>query len=159
MERRRSGRAKRYRSRVNERDDAVPEPLGLVTYREGEALDAAEVAALFDDSGIRRPTHDLPRIAAMFAHANLVISARQGERLVGVARALTDFSYCCYLSDLAVARDLQRAGVGRELVRRVRERIGPQSMLLLLSAPEAMEYYPRLGFERVDNAFLVRRST
>lgn len=144
---------------MSKRDDALPEQLEPVTYRVGEALDAAEVAALFDDSGIRRPTQDLARIAAMLAHANLVVSARQGERLVGVARALTDFSYCCYLSDLAVARDFQRAGVGRELVRRVRERIGPQSMLLLLSAPEAMEYYPRLGFERVENAFLIRRAT
>jgi len=157
VERRSNGRARRYRSPVNNRDDDAFEQLERVTYREGEALDAAEVAALFDDSGIRRPTQDLARIAAMLAHANLVISARQGERLIGIARALTDFSYCCYLSDLAVARDVQRAGVGRELVRRVRERIGPQSMLLLLSAPEAMEYYPRLDFERVDNAFLIRR--
>lgn len=144
---------------MNERDDALREQLEPVTYGVGEALDAAEVAALFDDSGIRRPTQDLARIATMFAHANLVISARQGERLIGVARALTDFSYCCYLSDLAVAREFQRSGVGRELVRRVREQIGPQSMLLLLSAPEAMEYYPRLGFERVENAFLIRRAT
>lgn len=150
---------RRYRSPVDERKDAAREQLEPVIYREGEALDAAEVAALFDASGIRRPTHDLARIGAMLAHANLVISAWHGERLIGVARALTDFSYCCYLSDLAVARDWQRAGVGRELVRRVRERIGPQSMLLLLSAPEAMEYYPRLGFERVDNAFLIRRAT
>jgi len=144
---------------VSKREDALPEQPEPVTYRVGEALDAAEVAALLDDSGIRRPTKDLARIAAMLAHANLVISARQGERLIGVARALTDFSYCCYLSDLAVAREFQRAGVGRELVRRVREQIGPQSMLLLLSAPEAMEYYPRLGFERVENAFLIRRAT
>ncbi len=131
----------------------------MFEYRENEALDAAEVARLFDASGIRRPSADLERIATMFAHANLVLTARSGARLVGVARALTDFSYCCYLSDLAVDREFQGAGVGRELVRRVRERIGPGAMLLLLSAPEAMEYYPKLGFERVDNAFLIRRTS
>lgn len=148
-----------YGSRVT-RADAEPEPdARRIEYFEGEALDAAQIARVFDASGIRRPTQDLARIATMFANADLVLSARFEGQLVGVARALTDFSYCCYLSDLAVDRAFQRDGIGRELVRRVRERIGPQSMLLLLSAPEAMEYYPKLGFERVGHAFLIQRQS
>jgi predicted N-acetyltransferase YhbS len=78
---------------------------------------------------------------------------------VGIARALTDFSYCCYLSDLAVAKEYHRHGIGRELVDRVKRRVGEQSMLLLLSSPEAMEYYPRVGFEPVQNGWIIKRSS
>lgn len=130
----------------------------MLTYQLNTPLPASAVAAVFDASGIRRPTHDLPRIERMFANADLVLSAWDGERLVGVCRALTDYSYCCYLSDLAVDRAYQHHGIGRELVERVRAAIGEEVALVLLSAPEAMDYYPRLGFDRIDNGFIIRRS-
>jgi len=128
-----------------------------ITYRIEPSPDAAQVAELFRRSGIRRPVDDVERIGRMIAHANLIVCAYDGERLVGIARALTDFSFCCYLSDLAVDRDYQRRGIGRELVRRVREAIGEESMLLLLAAPNAMDYYPHIGFEKVENAWQIRR--
>ncbi len=130
----------------------------MLTYQLNTPLPASAVAAVFDASGIRRPSHDLPRIERMFANADLVLSAWDGERLVGVCRALTDFSYCCYLSDLAVDRAYQHRGIGRELVERVRAATGEEVALVLLSAPEAMDYYPRLGFDRIDNGFIIRRS-
>lgn len=130
----------------------------MVEYRFDARPSAHDVARVFDSSGIRRPTGDLARIERMFEHANLVLSAWDGERLVGVCRALTDFSYCCYVSDLAVERERQRDGIGREMLRRLRERLGGEVMVLLLSAPEAMEYYPRVGFERADNAFKIPRA-
>ncbi len=80
-----------------------------------------------------------------------------GSRLVGIARALTDFSYCCYLSDLAVRKEYQRRGIGRELIDRVKRRIGDQSMLLLLSSPDAMTYYPGIGLEAVNNGWIIKR--
>lgn len=112
---------------------------------------------LFRRSGIRRPVEDLDRIGRMIAHANLIICARDGVKLVGIARALTDYSFCCYLSDLAVDRDYQRNGIGKELVKRVQEAIGEEVMLLLLAAPEARDYYPHIGFERADNAWIIHR--
>jgi GNAT superfamily N-acetyltransferase len=134
----------------------MPDP--TIDYRADRPLVAADVARVFDASGIRRPTHDLERLERMFAHSNLVLSAWHGERLVGVARALTDFAYCCYLSDLAVDGAYQRHGIGRELLGRVRAAIGDESSLILLSAPEAMQYYPRIGFTPADNAFVIRRA-
>jgi hypothetical protein len=71
-------------------------------YRTGYLPPVADIIRVFEESGIVRPTHDVARIEKMFAHANLVVTAWEGETLVGVCRALTDFSYCCYLSDLAV---------------------------------------------------------
>jgi predicted N-acetyltransferase YhbS len=129
----------------------------MLEYIEKPNLTAADLAALFRSSGIRRPVEDLPRMERMLREANLVIAARHEGRWVGIARALTDFVYCCYLSDLAVAKEYQRQGIGRELLRRVRERLGEQSMLLLLAAPEAAEYYPRLGFEAVPNGWIIHR--
>lgn len=108
-------------------------------------------------SGIRRPTEDRGRIAAMFEAADLVVSAWHEGRLVGIARSLTDFCYCCYLSDLAVARPYQGAGIGKALVARTRQEIGPKSMLLLVAAKEAVDYYPKIGMDRLDRAFIIHR--
>ncbi len=83
--------------------------------------------------------------------------ASRRETLVGIARCLTDFAYCCYLSDLAVDREYQRQGIGKQLVKRVQEAIGDESMLLLLAAPTAMDYYPYIGFNKVDNAWMLPR--
>ena len=129
-----------------------------ISYVEAPAVSAAELATLFRSSGINRPVDDLPRLQKMLAHANLVIGAYVDGRLVGIARALTDFSYCCYLSDLAVAKEHQHGGIGRELIRRVKQRVGDESMLLLLSAPAAMAYYPRVGLEKVENGWIVKRT-
>ncbi len=129
----------------------------MIEYRHNLPLDPAEVARLFDASGITRPTGDLPRIARMFANANLIISAWSNNTLVGVARALTDHAYCCYLSDLAVDRAFQKHGIGKELIRRVQAVIGEEVSLVLISAPGAMQYYPKMGFNAADNAFVVRR--
>jgi predicted N-acetyltransferase YhbS len=128
-----------------------------IEYRHNHPLDPIDVARVFDASGITRPTSDLARIARMFAAPSLVISAWKDGRLVGVSRALTDFSYCCYLSDLAVDKALQGKGIGRELVERTRAAIGDEVSLILLSAAGAMSYYPEIGFEKAENAFVIRR--
>jgi GNAT superfamily N-acetyltransferase len=129
----------------------------MIEYRHNLPLDPADVARLFEASGITRPTQDLPRIARMFANANLIISAWSGATLVGVARALTDHAYCCYLSDLAVDKAFQAHGIGKELIRRTRAVIGDEVSLILMSAPGAMQYYPKVGFMAAENAFVVRR--
>jgi len=130
----------------------------MIEYRHDFPLDPRDVAQVFEASGIVRPTNDLPRIARMLAGANLVLSAWDGDKLVAVCRALTDYSYCCYLSDLAVDTAYQRQGVGKRLMERLREILGEEVSLVLLSAAGAMDYYPRIGMARVDNAFVVKRS-
>lgn len=130
----------------------------MIDYRRDVPLRTEDIIRVFQASGIRRPIDDAARIGRMFAQSNLVLSAWEGERLVGVCRALTDFSYCCYLSDLAVDRACQHQGIGRELVERTRALLGEEVSIILLSAPEAMDFYPRLGFEPVTNGFIVRRA-
>jgi GNAT superfamily N-acetyltransferase len=126
-------------------------------YRQNVSLETADIIRVLVSSGIRRPSDDPDRIERMFANASLVITAWHGARLVGLARSITDFSYCCYLSDLAVEREFQRRGIGRELIRRTEAAIGDEVSLMLLAAPEAMSYYPALGFEVIDNGFKIAR--
>ncbi|QCJ41316.1 GNAT family N-acetyltransferase [Bacillus sp. S3] len=122
------------------------------------AVTAEELSDVFKKSGIRRPVDDLPRLQRMIEHADLLITAWDEQRLVGVARAVTDFSYCCYLSDLAVNKEYQKQGIGKELIRLVQEQIGDEVVLLLLSAPAAMDYYPRIGFDKVENGYIIPRN-
>ncbi len=129
----------------------------VITYRTNAALEAHQLSELFKASGIKRPVEDLNRIKKMIDNSNLVVTAWDGDRLVGIARALSDYSYCCYLSDLAVDKEYQKQGIGHELVDEVRKLAGEESNLLLISAPEAMEYYPKIGFDKCGNAFIIHR--
>lgn len=131
-----------------------------VTYADEPGLDADEFIAVLETSGLaeRRPVRDPHRIGRMIEHAAIMLVARDGEgRAIGIARSITDFSYCCYLSDLAVDTAWQGRGVGRELIRRTQAIAGPECALILLSAPAAMGYYPKISLEKADNAFLVPR--
>ncbi|MEN7551893.1 GNAT family N-acetyltransferase [Rapidithrix thailandica] len=101
--------------------------------------------------------HDTKRIAKMFEKANLVISAWHNETLVGISRSLTDFCYCCYLSDLAVRDDYKRKGIGKKLVELTKEKAGDQCKLILQSSPGAMEFYTSIGMDRIDSAFIIQR--
>jgi predicted N-acetyltransferase YhbS len=103
----------------------------------------------------RRPVDDPKCIKAMLEHANLVCTAWDGEKLVGVARSVTDFEYCCYLSDLAVDAACQRQGIGRELIRLTQSRLGSRAKIILLAAPKAEGYYPRIGFDGHRSAWIL----
>ncbi len=103
----------------------------------------------------RRPVDDVKCIEAMLQHANLLCTAWHGEKLVGVARSVTDFEYCCYLSDLAVDEAYQKQGIGRELIRLTQSRLGKRAKIILLAAPKAEGYYPKIGFEAHRSAWII----
>ena len=103
----------------------------------------------------RRPVDDLERIRAMLCHADLLCTAWDGEKLIGVARSVTDFEYCCYLSDLAVDAAYQRQGVGKGLIELTQSRLGAKAFIVLLAAPKAMTYYPKLGFDAHGSAWIL----
>jgi GNAT superfamily N-acetyltransferase len=103
----------------------------------------------------RRPIDDPEAIAGMLRHADLVVTARAGGLLVGVSRALTDYHYCTYLSDLAVDEAYQRRGIGRELIRRTHEAAGLRTTLILLAAPRARTYYPHVGLDPHDSCWVI----
>jgi ribosomal protein S18 acetylase RimI-like enzyme len=129
-----------------------------ITYRNEPGLKAEQLSELFGKSGIRRPIEDFPRLQKMIDNADLTITAWDKEKLVGIARAITDYSYCCYLSDLAVDSDYQGQGIGSELVRQIKAAIGEEAALLLVSAPEAVGFYPKIGMESIDNGFIIKRT-
>ena len=104
--------------------------------------------------GARRPIDDDARFAAMLANANLTITAWDGGVLVGISRSLTDFGWTTYLADLAVRESHQRLGIGRELIRRT-QAAAPQARIVLLAAPAAVDYYPRIGMRHHASAWML----
>lgn len=128
-----------------------------IDYKVHDQVTPNEVIELYRESGLPRPTDDADRIARMYAGSNLIVTARENGKLVGIARSITDGAWSTYLADLAVSPNAQKTGIGKRLVELTKEAVGDESMLLLLSVPTAMEYYPRIGMERLDNAFIIWR--
>jgi ribosomal protein S18 acetylase RimI-like enzyme len=129
-----------------------------ISYRVDVVPTAQQIIELYNDAGLPRPTHDPKRIKAMFENSDLIITAWDEDKLVGVCRTITDLVWCSYLADLAVSPDYKRSGIGKKLIGLTREKIGEQSMFLLLSVPTAMDYYPKVGFVRENRAFTIHRT-
>jgi GNAT superfamily N-acetyltransferase len=106
----------------------------------------------------RRPVHDFNRLDQMLRHADIVVTARVFNRLVGISRAITDFAYCCYLSDLAVDVEYQRQGIGKCLIEKTRERAGDLAKMILIAAPEAAFFYPNIGMKNALSCWTFDRS-
>lgn len=130
-----------------------------VAYAHEPHIDAGEYIEVLNSTtlGPRRPVDDPARIARMIAEADVLITARVDGRLVGIARALTDFSFATYLSDLAVDEAYQGHGIGRELIHRTHEACGMATMLVLIAAPQAETYYPHIGMQQHMSCWYVPR--
>lgn len=132
----------------------------LIAYALEPDLPAEEFRSVLVAStlGARRPVGDLARLKRMLRQADLIVTARDGAHLVGVSRALTDFSYCCYLSDLAVDARYQRRGIGKRLVTETHRSAGELTTLILIAAPAAEQYYPRIGMQQQLSCWTLPRS-
>lgn len=128
-----------------------------IAYRDDTRLSVDQAIDLYRRStlGERRPVGRPDIFEGMLKHANLLITAWHNDRLVGIARSLTDFHYVAYLSDLAVDADYQRQGIGRQLIVETRQRLQPECKVVLIAAPAANDYYPKLGFEHNPRAWIL----
>jgi predicted N-acetyltransferase YhbS len=131
----------------------------MIEYRTKPDLSVDEFIDVLERSTLaeRRPVSDRETIRQMLANASIVVTAHHDGRLVGVSRAISDFSYCTYLSDLAVDEAYQRQGIGRELIRRTHEAAGLATTLILLAAPKAESYYPHVGMNKHDSCWIIPR--
>lgn len=127
-----------------------------VIYQREFSLDANEFIDVLQRSTLaeRRPVEDIERIKTMLQNANLIITARVDGKLVGVSRALSDFAFCTYLSDLAVDERYQKQGIGAKLIYETKKN-SIKAKLILLAAPKAVNYYPKTGMKSFSNCFLL----
>ena len=130
-----------------------------IRYRNDQYISSEEFIGVLNRStlGLRRPVHDVERIEKMLKHGNVLITAWSGDQLVGVSRALTDFAFCCYLSDLAVDESFQHKGIGKRLIDETHKTAGENTMLILLAAPAAANYYPKINMDRFSDCFIIKR--
>ena len=128
----------------------------VIEYQSENNISVEEFRDVLLRSGLaeRRPIDDHKRMEAMVCHSNLIITARKNGELVGIARAITDFEYCTYLSDLAVDTSFQRQGIGIELIRRIKLQT-PNAKLILLAAPASVNYYPGIGMHRHNHCYIL----
>lgn len=129
-----------------------------IQYRDDAQITVEVAIDLYKKStlGERRPIDRPDIFEGMLNNANLTISAWHGNRLVGVSRSLTDFTYVAYLADLAVDAEYQRQGIGEQLIQETKRRLGHECMIVLLAAPKANDYYPKLGFEHNPRAWMLK---
>ena len=127
-----------------------------IVYAIEKSLDVSEFIEVLINSTLaeRRPVDDEQRISSMCNNANLIVTARLDGKLIGVARSITDFVYCTYLSDLAVDVKYQKKGIGKKLIEETKK-ITPQAKLILLSAPAAVDYYPKIGMTKHNHCYYV----
>ncbi len=126
----------------------------MIEYKIENNLDPAEFKRVLINStlGERRPVDDPERMKKMVENGNLTVTARDNGRLIGVSRSLTDYAFCTYLSDLAVDVEYQKQGIGRELIRQTKL-AAPQTRLILLAAPAARGYYPKIGMKLFEYCY------
>ena len=129
-----------------------------IIYKDDVTPTAEQVINLYNNAGLPRPTDDAERIQKMYDNSNLIITAWDGETLVGVSRCITDWCWSCYLADLAVQPGYQKEGIGKKLIERTKEKVGEHVTILLLSVPDAYTYYPNVGFTKEDRAFAIYRT-
>ena len=128
----------------------------MISYHLNEKINAALFRDILIRStlGSRRPIHQPDVLQKMVEYGNLIITAKDNGIIIGIARSLTDFAYCTYLSDLAVDERYQKKGIGKELIRQTKL-AAPQAKLILLSAPKAVQYYPRIGMKHHEYCFML----
>jgi predicted N-acetyltransferase YhbS len=131
-----------------------------IVYALESKLSAAEFRAVLVAStlGERRPVDEPARLEDMLRNADVIVTARDNNRLVGVSRAITDFAYCCYLSDLAVDLNYQHQGIGKRLIYETQRAAGERAMLILIAAPAAEGYYPKIGMQQVKSCWIIPRN-
>ena len=131
----------------------------MIIYRNNAKITAAQAIDLYVRStlGERRPIDKVTTFADMLANANLIITAWDQEKLVGIARTLTDFSYVAYLEDLAVDEQYQKQGIGKQLIEETKSHLDSECMIVLLAAPKANDYYQKIGFEHNPRAWTLKK--
>ncbi|AZB16979.1 GNAT family N-acetyltransferase [Chryseobacterium indologenes] len=130
-----------------------------IIFKINEKIEIKTIKDLFfmsDYLPISNMNDDL-RLQKMFDNANLVVSAWSENKLVGIARSLCDFSYCCYLSDICVNKEFRHLNIGKRLIEITREHAGKECKIILHSSEDALNFYDKIGMKRISEAFIIQR--
>ena len=131
----------------------------MISYSDQAPITAKQAIDLYERStlGERRPINNVTTFELMLKNANLIVTAWDDDKLIGISRSLTDFAYVAYLADLAVDEQYQRTGIGKQLIEETKARLGPECIIVLLAAPKANAYYEYLGFEHNPRAWTLKK--
>jgi len=130
-----------------------------IKYKINQSITTDQFIELLKQSRLaeRRPIANNDCMQGMISNSNLIVSAWDNDKLIGIARSVTDFHYACYLSDLAVDKQYQQQGVGKQLQSVTQDQLGPECKLILIAAPTANEYYKHIGFSQNERCWVLER--
>jgi ribosomal protein S18 acetylase RimI-like enzyme len=130
----------------------------MIEYKVNPEISVDDFIETLNRSGLgeRRPVNDTETIKGMLENADIIVTAYDNNKIAGIARAVTDYRYCCYLSDLAVDKEYQHRGIGKTLISKLKQKLHKNCKIILLSAPAATEYYPKIGFEKHNSAWVLK---
>lgn len=132
--------------------------MNKIEYRINHPLSVDQAIDIFRSSGINRPIDDKDRIAKMFSRYDILITAWIDNEPIALSRSLSDMCYCCYLSDLAVKKEYQKMGIGKKLIEMTHEVATEKATLILLAAPSAVDYYPKVGMDKMPACYIIKRT-
>lgn len=129
----------------------------MISYEVEKNLSLEEFIDVLQDSGLgkRRPMDNPSHLARMIAGSNLIVTAREEGRLVGLLRGLSDYCYRCFIADLAVAKAYQRKGIGRDILQFTRD-LAPEARLILFAAEDAEAFYQKMGFKTHERCYQLK---
>ncbi len=132
-----------------------------ISYKVNQVISTDEFIGLLTASTLaeRRPVDDHECMEGMIKNSNLIVTAWDSDKLVGIARSMTDFHYACYLSDLAVDKDYQGNHIGKQLQIITQEKLGPKCKLILIAAPASNSYYEHVGFTNNRRCWVLGRGS
>ena len=131
----------------------------VITYKVNRPISTDQFIDLLTASTLaeRRPVDDRECMEGMIKNSNLIVSAWDGDKLIGIARSMTDFHYACYLSDLAVDKSYQNINIGKELQKNTQNQLKPKCKIILIAAPAANTYYEHIGYTNNQRCWVLNR--
>ncbi len=132
-----------------------------ITYKVNQSITTDDFIGLLTASTLaqRRPVDDRECMEGMIKNSNLIVTAWDNDKLVGIARSVTDFYYACYLSDLAVDKNYQGNHIGKQLQKLTQEQLGSKCKLILIAAPASNSYYEHIGFTNNQRCWILNRDS
>ncbi len=129
----------------------------MITIQVEKELSLEDYVFILKDSGLgkRRPMQDPDHLRRMIEGSNLMVTARENGKLVGLLRALTDHCYRCFIADLAVTKSHQRQGIGKKILQFTRD-LDPEARLFLFAAEDAEPFYQKLGFKLHERCYQLK---
>jgi len=116
-------------------------------------IDWSELSILYKKAPLG--DKDPVSLQKVFSNSMFKCFVFDGEKLIGVGRALADGCDCSYICDVAILPDYQGAGLGNKIIQKLVSLSKGHKKIILYSAPGTEGFYKKVGFSRMTTAMAI----